>query len=531
MKRSPEKSVSLFFCIAAGVVLACAFDKIGAGFAAWFAPGLLLAGICRVRGRAAFLLGLLAGFVHYLLLLYWLVPTMHRYGPMSVWLSFFALLLLAFYLALYTGVFAWAVTFVPVRPVFLVVWVPVCWVALEYAKTFLFTGFPWGLAGYSQYRYPVLIQSADLFGVYGVSFFVCAVSACFFLIFMHLFHGRWQNRPVGRGAAIAGLLLAAGFFAANGGYGMFRLAQQDGAARPAGQLRVSVIQANIEQSLKWDDAYVETILDKYIRLSLSAGEKQPDLVVWPETAVPFYFFNDAQRTRRVLDTAERMKTPLLAGVPAYERQEDSGGLDLFNSAYLIDHRGRVAGRYDKVHLVPFGEYVPLKKWLPFVGKIVPETGDFSPGRPGHLLSVGNPDTGADMGVQICYEIIFPHLSAAMARAGANVLVNITNDAWFGDTSAPFQHFSMAVFRAVENRRPVVRAANTGISGFIDPAGRIRASSGVFQTTSLTRDVTLAGGKLGFYTRYPHLLPGLCAVAALVLVLAGLRKGLRTRRDS
>ena len=527
MKLNPEKSVSLFFCIAAGVVLACAFDKTGAGFAAWFAPGLLLAGICRVRGRAAFLLGLLAGFVHYLLLLYWLVPTMHRYGPMSVWLSFFALLLLAFYLALYMGVFAWAVTLVPVRPVFLVVWVPVCWVALEYAKTFLFTGFPWGLAGYSQYRYPFLIQSADLFGVYGVSFFVCAVSAGLFLFFMHLFHGPWQNRLVGRGAAVAGLLIAAGLFFANGGYGMLRLSEQDAAGRPSSQLRVSVIQANIEQSLKWDDAYVEAILDKYIRLSLSAAEKQPDLVVWPETAVPFYFFNDVKRTRRILDTAERMKTPLLAGAPAYERREDSGGLDLFNSAYLIDHRGRVKGRYDKVHLVPFGEYVPLKKWLPFVGKIVPETGDFSPGRPGRLLSAGN----ADMGVQICYEIIFPHLSAAMVRAGADILVNITNDAWFGNTSAPFQHFSMAVFRAVENRRPVVRAANTGISGFIDSAGRIRASSAVFQATSLTRNVTPAEGKVGFYTRYPHLLPGLCTAAALVFLLAGLRKGLRTRRDS
>ncbi|MFO7861229.1 MAG: apolipoprotein N-acyltransferase [Desulfosalsimonas sp.] len=531
MKLSPEKSLSLFFCIAAGVVLACAFDKIGAGFAAWFAPGLLLAGICRVRRRAAFLLGVLAGFVHYLLLLYWLVTTMHRYGPMPVWLSFFALLLLAFYLALYTGVFAWAVTLVPVRPVFLVVWVPVCWVALEYAKTFLFTGFPWGLAGYSQYRYPVLIQSADLFGVYGVSFFVCAVSAGLFLFFMHLFHGRWQNRLVGRGAAIAGLLVAAGLFAANGGYGIFRLAEQDAADRPAGQLRVSVIQANIEQSLKWDDAYVEATLDKYIRLSVSAAEKQPDLVVWPETAVPFYFFHDSQRTRRVLDTAERMQTRLLAGAPAYERQEESSGLDLFNSAYLIDVQGRVAGRYDKVHLVPFGEYVPLKKWLPFVGKIVPETGDFSPGRPGRLLSAGNRDMGADMGVQICYEIIFPHLSAAMVRAGADILVNITNDAWFGDTSAPFQHFSMAVFRAVENRRPVVRAANTGISGFIDSAGRIRASSGVFQTTSLTRDVALAGGEVAFYTRCSHLLPGLCAAAALVFVLAGLRKGLRSRRAS
>lgn len=528
MKLDPEKIVRIFLSVAAGAALTCAFDNVGAGFAAWLGPLILLAAIRKAEGREAFLLGLLAGFVHYVSLLYWLVPTMHRYGMLPVWLSVFAMLLLAFYLALYLGVFAWALVFTVDRPVFLLPAVPVFWVALEYVKTYLFSGFPWGLLGYSQYRYVWLIQSADLLGVYGISFFVCAVSAAFFVILMRVSGQTWKNVRTGRQAWLAGVLVIVVIVFFNTSYGWYRIALADRDTDDHGHMRVSVIQGNIEQSIKWEDDYVQATLDKYSSLSETVISREPDLIVWPETALPFYFFYDQQRTDQVLETAAQMGTHFLVGSPAYEYDSKSDRLLLFNSAYLIDPQGLEAGRYDKVHLVPFGEYVPLKKWLPFLGKMVPEASDFTPGKPGYLLSVN----GKDLGVQICYEIIFPHLSAAMTRTGADLLVNITNDAWFGKTSAPFQHFSMAVFRAVENRRTLVRAANTGISGFIDSAGRIRAVSPVFETMTITRDVIVPNKPdLSFYTRFPHLLPWLCAAAALLMVIAGLRKDLRIRRHS
>jgi apolipoprotein N-acyltransferase len=522
-----EKSIRVFFSIAAGTALTCSFDNISAGFAAWLGPMLLLAAIRNAGRQEAFFMGLLAGIVHYTSLVYWLVPTMHQYGMLPVWASVFAMLLLAFYLALYLGVFAWAVSVFAESPLSLLFAVPVFWVALEYAKTWLFSGFPWGLLGYSQYRHAWLIQSADIFGVYGISFFICAVSAAAFVLLIRFSGGSWKKSRPGRGAIVASVLVIVIVFSFNTLYGRCKIVGADKNACGGQKVRVSVIQGNIEQSVKWDEAYVQATIDKYIALSQAVVSGKPDLIVWPETALPFYFNYDEKSTRQILDAAENMGTYFLVGSPAYEYDSSEDRLSLFNSAYLIDPQGDESGRYDKVHLVPFGEYVPLKKWFPFLGKMVPGVSDFSPGKPGRLLLVNR----LNLGVQICYEIIFPHLSASMTRAGANLLVNITNDAWFGKTSAPFQHFSMAVFRAVENRRPLVRAANTGISGFVDSAGRIMEASSVFETLALTEDLHLNKADLTIYTRFPHIMGWFCIGGAVLMLGADLRKVLRISRTS
>ena len=185
----------------------------------------------------------------------------------------------------------------------------------------------------------------------------------------------------------------------------------------------------------------------------------------------------------------------------------------FNSAYLIDAAGEVNGKYDKVHLVPFGEYVPLKRWLPFIDKMVAQVGDFKAGRQGNTLVWKQ----HPIGMLICYEAIFPELARAMARNKAQLLVNITNDAWFGRTSAAYQHFSMAVFRSVENRRFLARAANTGISGFIDPNGRILAVTDLYKDGALTAQVAFLS-KQTIYSRwgdYPLVLACLIVLAAFV----------------
>lgn len=508
--------------------MTCAFPGIGADWCAWFGPALLLAAVRSAGSLRAAMLGLLAGFVHFVTLLYWLAPTMHRYGPMPWVLSLAALLLLAFYLALYPAAFSLLVTACARRRLYHPLWIPamtpVFWVSLEWLRGRLFSGFPWGMLGYSQYSRLHLIQIADIAGVYGVSFLVAAVNASVFVTVLALAGGNWQaKRPAASHAALAAVL-AAVLIAGACGYGSRRLAEVEKTAAAAPAMNVAVIQGNIEQSLKWDEAFKEHTTRKYIRLSRQVLAHRADLVVWPETALPFYFFHDKALTGRVLEAVDRADTWFLIGSPAYEYQADNGALRIFNSAYLVDPDGRVAGRYDKVHLVPFGEYVPLRTWLPFLGKMVPQAVDFSAGKAGQLLDI----SGIQAGVQVCYEIIFPELSAAMVRSGGDLLVNITNDAWFGKTAAPWQHFSMGVLRAVENRRTLVRAANTGISGYIDPCGRVAEASAIFETRAMLRPVPAIKEGMTFYTRRPGLLPWTCA--ALALVFAALCTG-RAKREA
>ena len=206
----------------------------------------------------------------------------------------------------------------------------------------------------------------------------------------------------------------------------------------------------------------------------------------------------------------------LIGSPSFVQSDD--GVRYFNSAYLISPLTKNISKYDKTHLVPFGEYVPLKKWLPFLGKIVAQVGDFRGGLEGKTLRWKT----EQVGVQICYEIIFPRLSRAMAKNNASLLINITNDAWFGKTSGPYQHFSMTVFRAVENRRALVRSANTGISGFIDPAGRVLASTSLLQDAALVQSVPFMKIKT-VYTRIGDLFAQLCFALALIVVLLEISK--------
>ena len=519
MPFNPEKAGRIFWSVAAAVALTGAFDNIGIGFLAWFALALLLLGLRNATVKEAFYLGLLAGFVHFVTLLYWLVPTMHQYGHLPVWLSIGALLLLAFYLALYFAAFSMLVTAAAKRPVYLVLAVPVFWVSLEYARTFLFTGFPWGLIGYSQYNYLHLIQISDILGVYGVSGFVAAINAAFFVVFLYAGGVRWQNNPAGRGVAVFGIIFIAAIFLLNTGYGRYKLSETDRIAAASDSLNVSVVQGNIKQSLKWDEKYVTAIVEKYIDLSGKTMDSEPGLIVWPETATPFYFLQEERHTSRVLEAISRMETWFLIGSPAFEYDHDTDELHFYNTAYLVDPKARLSGSYDKVHLVPFGEYVPFGDKLPFVERLVHSAGDFKPGRAGQVLSMEN----TDLGVQICYEIIFPHLSAKMVENGGSLIINITNDAWFGKTAGPYQHFSMAVFRSVENRRALIRSANTGISAFVDPAGRVTAQTGLFETTTISRTVPVVAGEQTFYTRHAHLFPAACMAVSLLMLAVGIRR--------
>jgi len=519
------RASSFFWAGTSGLALTSAFPDAGLYAFAWVALALLFYALRGADRKQAFLLGLTAGMAHYLSLLYWIANTLHLYGPLPLSESTAALFLLSFYLSLYMALFSTAMVPWVRSQTLLPFFAPVVWVCLEFLRTHLFSGFPWGLLGYSQYKNIKLIQAADIFGVWGISFILVMANSVFFLAVSCLSEWGKKRADTRKKACIFWLVLFVGVMAAFFSYGSRAVSENDRIAASARRIRVAVVQGNIPQAVKWDRAYERQTTEKYLRLSSSLPGRRPDLIVWPETAVPFYFFYDTLLTNRILETARKVGCFFLVGTPTYEYTRNNKQLNIYNSALLIDPEGRPAGRYDKVHLVPFGEYVPFRKWLPFVGKIVSQFEDFSSGDFERVLRMKD----TLIAPQICYEIIFPGLSAAMVRVGAGIIVNITNDAWFGRTSAPLQHFSMAVFRAVENRRVVVRAANTGISGFIGPSGRILATSGLFKTEVIAREIPVVQGHTSFYTRHGDFLPVICIAISLLIGLNGIRRRYATRK--
>jgi apolipoprotein N-acyltransferase len=495
--------------ILAGLMMTASFPRLEWHFLAWVAWIPLLMAIRDTDRRESFRLGFTCGMAHYLSLLYWMVHTMHHYGHLPLWQCVPILGLLAAYLALFTGFLAAWISARPANLATLMLF-PASGVALEYVRAHFLTGFPWEFLGYSQFRLLPIIQIADIFGVYGVSaliFFANGVIAFALLAFFRL---TWRQEPVTLPLGRTGLLLMALVLTLTWGYGQIRLATVAKAVTRSPQADIAVVQGNIDQARKWDSAYQQQTIDKYHNLSANIAAKGAELIIWPETATPFYLFRDRQLSQQVLAGVRRTQTDYLIGSPAYTHRK--GELRLHNSTYLIDREGRLQGRYEKVHLVPFGEYVPLKRWLPFLGKLVAEVGDFKPGRLGTTLNWRD----HKLGPLICYEIIFPHLARAMAASGANLLVSQTNDAWFGRTSAAYQHFSMGVFRAVENRRSLVRAANTGISGYIDPTGKIQEQTDLFEDAAVALPVALMDIP-ALYTRVGDLFAQIC----LALITANL----------
>jgi apolipoprotein N-acyltransferase len=498
--------------ILSGLMLSAAFPKIGLPVLAWVALIPLFAALRGLSPPQAFRTGMIAGLAHYLTLLYWVIITMRTYGYLPWWQCISLLVLLAAYLALYPGFFALLMVYLCRKPLHLVLLAPVCWVALEYLRSLLLTGFPWGILAYSQFDRLHIIQISDMFGVYGISFLVVLFNAAGYVALLFLAKNPWGGHVVGKAGVSAAVLLAVVPLGLGLVYGDRRLAAVSEAMSSAASTRVAVVQGNIDQARKWDPAFQISTTQKYVDLTLSAATQKPDLVVWPETATPFYFDASPKLTRLVTDTVKKVNVHLLVGSPS--AREGPEGRSYYNSAYLVAPDGRVLGRYDKVHLVPFGEYVPLKHLLFFVDKMVAQVGDFSSGKKGHTLAWRNDEPA--IGVQICFEIIFPELCRSLVKNGAGVLVNLTNDAWFGRSSAAYQHFSMTVFRAVENRRSLVRCANTGISGFVDPAGRILARSNLFEDAVMVRDVPAMTG-MTIYTRMGDVLPLACLMTLGLLI--------------
>lgn len=489
-----------------GVLLALSFPNADLSVLAWFAFVPLLLAIARKSPARAFRLGLMSGLTAYGGIFYWLNIVMIHYGklPWSVSVSLF--LLFTTYLSLYVGVIAALVRKGEIAGISPLFSLPVLWVGFEYLRSFALTGCPWEILGYSQYRILPLIQIADITGVYGLSFLIVLANVVLLRIIKGAVMPGHSVYPA-KSAALLVLLLVLTL-----GYGFMRLNSAD----RGGPLKVVLAQGNISQDIKWNPAFQESTVAVYERLTREGCAGGSDLVVWPESALPFYFQGGGKYANRVKKLATEFKTCMVLGSPAVEQRQ--GLTRYLNSAYLLAPSGEVVGRSDKMHMVPFGEYVPLARFLPFVNKMVEGIGDFSPG-----TAITPLDTGkGKIGVLICAEVIFPELARDYVLAGSRLLVNITNDAWFGRSSAPYQHLSMTVFRAVENRAPLVRAANTGVTAIIDSKGHIRGMTRLFKEACLTGEIRLGEGGT-IYTRYGDVFAGLCLAISAVIVGLAFRK--------
>ena len=510
----------LDFCLAAlsGFLLVLAFPRFNLEALAWVALIPLLWSIRKKSPAQAALLGFVAGFSFFTGLLPWIYNVLTQYGHLPGIVSVFFLLALTAYLALYVSAFAFALRWVAARielPETLLA--PPLWVSLEYIRGFLFSGFPWELLGYSQYLTLPLVQIADITGVYGVSFLIVLINASGYrFLEACLDHGL---RSIRLELLAAGLLLAA-----SAGYGYWRLAGISPQSKEGTPVRISLIQGNIPQDVKWEPKFQEETVRSYVDLTLRTRYLFPNLVIWPETATPFFFQDSLSYQPRILEVGRTMGTYLLFGSPAYSGKVRE--TRYYNSAFLISPEGKEAGRYDKIHLVPFGEYAPLSGLLGFTRDIIGAMGDFESGEEVRNLAVPQ----GKFGVLICYEAIFPDLTRQFVDRGARFLVNITNDAWFGRTAAPYQHISMAALRAVENRVPIARAANTGISGFIHPSGKILQASDIF-TKSILFGILYIKKTWSFYTQFGDLFSYLCmGFTAIFLLWVRFRREDRVERN-
>jgi len=417
---------------------------------------------------------------------------MVNFGKLPLVISALLLILLALYLGAYNGLFCFFLSYFKGDNPRYALWSPFIWVSLEYIRAHLFTGFPWVSLAYSQFKFIPIIQIVDIFGIYGLSFLIVFINISFFFLLDFFFS--FQPERIKSKFLINNIVAAVLLFSMAIGYGhwkKFDLANRN----EKKSLKVALIQGNIDQNLKWDTKYQDELLKIYKKLTLGAAEENIDLIVWPEAATPFYFPNDIANQRKLLQLGKESKTHILFGSPRYIKNDKD--ITLFNSAFLISPDEKILNRYDKIHLVPFGEYVPLQNILFFVDKMVSGIGNFDNGEEHTVLSFGE----SKFSVIICFEAIFPNLVRRFVKKGAGFLVNITNDAWFGKSAASYQHISMVAFRAVENRRPVIRAANTGITGIIDSRGNILAQTDIFVRDVIIGNILPEQNYQTIYTQY------------------------------
>lgn len=474
------------------------------------------AGACPgVRTRHGAILGLLTGFVLFAGTVYWTGETVRTFGGLATPVAILVAGLLVLYLGLFVALFGAASALLirafGARALLLL---PFVWVATEYLRGHLFGGFPWIPLGNAVVTLLPVAQLASLGGVYGLSLFLAFVNALFALALV----GSARARA---GAALGAVALVLG--ASIWGGARLSASRLTSEGTP---VRVGVVQANVPQEEKWDRARSGEILARYLSMTRELAKTGVDLIMWPESATPFYFEEDPVRGAAVRALGAEIGTPILLGSDEIERgAPDRTSPDrYFNSAFMLDRAGATAAVYRKIHLVPFGEFVPFQQALFFVAPLVEAVSDFSAGTQVTVLPVA----GHMITTAICYEVVYPHLIRTGVLNGSELLTTMTNDAWYGQSSAPFQHFELASMRAIEQGRYLARAANTGISGFADPYGRVLARTALFETAAIAGDLRFLQHRT-LYARIGDLAAQLAVLVTLAAVGAAMLGPLAKKR--
>src|SRR6202142_3119243 len=493
--------------IASGTALALSFPNYNLSFLAWAAVGMLVLAAFQARPWEALFYGFVHGVVFYPLSVPWIDTVMHQYGNVDPWLSAGILGLLSVAFAIFPAVFACGIAFVSRNSppgqnrLFACVLAPFLWVAIEVGKTYLILGgFPWNLTGYAASGSLGLVQLAAVTGVFGLSFVVAGYSS--FVVYAIL---------SGRQRIWKGAILFTGVLIVIGVAGKYFVP----AAVP--HHVAHLVQTDFAQSEEYPSNWMQVHagdLDQLERISVSAAQDapvRPSLIVWPEVPAPFSM-QDPDFSQRVRRIARDAASDFLVGVVDWKR--DAAGKWLAsNTAMLLGPSGQGIFTYDKIHLVPFGEFVPYRRLLWFAGRLTADIGDFTPG---NSNGVGVLPEGS-FGVFICYEAIFPAQVREFTLSGAQLLVNISNDGWFGRSSAPAQHLMMARVRAVENRRWLLRDTNNGFTASIDPYGRVIAELPTDVRTELDAPY---GFRMGVspYVRFGDWFAWLCVIVSLAILI-------------
>ena len=500
----------VILALVSALLLTISFPKFDLEFFAWIALVPLLFAVRGTRPLKAFWLSFITGIGFFIGISYWIL-TVEEF-------EFVHFLPLEAYLGFYTAIFGLAFSVVrPLYPAFLSA--PLIWVSLEYARSHAnFLEFPWALLGYSQYQNLQLIQFASITGAYGVSFLIVMVNAAIYEVMTYVAGSKsidtrcWWH--ISKFLVVPLVLVGVALVY---GYGVI------GEPLSTETFPVSVIQANIPQVVRWEPSLREEHLTKHVNLSKeAAANRHAQLIIWPETSVQGSLTQDRTLMAIMSRLARETASYLLVGVsvrPKFGSREFKIK-NRFNSAQLISPDGTIVGQYNKIQLLPFAEYLPYKNIIPWSENVTSLAGDFMRGAEYTVFAVN----GVKFGVTICWESIFPGLFRQFVKNGARFMINITNEGWFKETAGPYHFIPMNVFRAVENRVSIARAANTGISGFIDPYGRIvgrvtRGSKDVYVAGYLTMSVPLSKTRT-FYTMHGDIFAYLVLFGTALVIMGG-----------
>lgn len=496
-----------------GVLLGLSFPPFRIGFLAYIVliPYFLL--LENKQGLSAFRWGYITGLFADIATLFWI-------GWVTVPGLFGALLILP----LFWGFYALLHSFLYRRFHYKAyLFIPFLWTAIEYLQSLGETAFPWNFLGYSQSYYLPFIQFAEYIAVFGVSFWVVIINCIIFILWI-----KWSVPKYRTGL----LVMLAVIFLLPALHGVITLS---GINEHPEKIKIALLQGNIDPFEKWDNDLYDRNFQVYTDLSDSAIQRQPDLLIWPETATPFYLRYEQRYLAKVQQIADTASLALLTGSVDFDYNPD-GDYQYYNSALGFQANVNYIQKYSKMLLVPFSERVPYKHYFPFnvlknlLFDMALGVGDYSKGSEYNLFTFrprtdyleNTSKNSYKAAVAICYESVFPQHIIRLTRMGANILVIITNDAWFGKTSAPYQHQQIAVFRAIENRIPIARCANTGVSCFIDRYGRTSQSTAIFKETFVIQDVALSSSTT-FYMRHSQFFPVVMLLITLFALIYGILK--------